>query len=76
MVCAKSGSQVVNRCLRKNIEILIEQLAALRTQDGEKLDLTLTTNGSLLAKKAIALKAAGLQRVTVSLDGLRRCCVS
>jgi GTP 3',8-cyclase len=56
--------------LRKNIEILIEQLAALRTQDGEKLDLTLTTNGSLLAKKAVALKAAGLQRVTVSLDGL------
>ena len=56
--------------LRKNIEVLIEQLAALRTQDGEKLDLTLTTNGSLLAKKAIALKTAGLQRVTISLDGL------
>jgi GTP 3',8-cyclase len=56
--------------LRKNIEILIAQLAALRTQDGEKLDLTLTTNGSLLAKKAVALKAAGLQRVTISLDGL------
>jgi GTP 3',8-cyclase len=56
--------------LRKNIEVLIEQLAALRTQDGNKLDLTLTTNGSLLAKKAMALKAAGLQRVTVSLDGL------
>lgn len=56
--------------LRKNIEVLIEQLAALRTQDGEKLDLTLTTNGSLLAKKAVALKTAGLQRVTISLDGL------
>jgi GTP 3',8-cyclase len=56
--------------LRKNLEVLIEQLAALRTSDGEKLDLTLTTNGSLLAKKAKALKAAGLQRVTVSLDGL------
>jgi GTP 3',8-cyclase len=56
--------------LRKNIEILIAQLAALRTQDGEKLDLTLTTNGSLLAKKAVALKTAGLQRVTISLDGL------
>jgi GTP 3',8-cyclase len=56
--------------LRKNLEVLIEQLAALRTQDGDKLDLTLTTNGSLLAKKAIALKTAGLQRVTVSLDGL------
>ena len=56
--------------LRKNIEILIEQLAALRTPEGDKLDLTLTTNGSLLAKKAKSLKAAGLQRVTVSLDGL------
>ncbi len=56
--------------LRKNIEVLIEQLAALRTLDGEPLDLTLTTNGSLLARKALALKAAGLQRVTVSLDGL------
>ncbi len=56
--------------LRKNLEVLIEQLAALRTQDGERLDLTLTTNGSLLAKKAMALKTAGLQRVTISLDGL------
>ena len=56
--------------LRKNIEILIRQLAALRTVDGEPLDITLTTNGSLLARKAAALKAAGLQRVTVSLDGL------
>ncbi|APW42396.1 GTP 3',8-cyclase MoaA [Rhodoferax saidenbachensis] len=56
--------------LRKNIEVLIEQLAALRTIEGKPLDLTLTTNGSLLARKARALKAAGLQRVTVSLDGL------
>ena len=56
--------------LRKNIEILIEQLAALQTPDGHPLDLTLTTNGSLLARKARALKDAGLQRVTVSLDGL------
>jgi cyclic pyranopterin phosphate synthase len=56
--------------LRKNIESLIEQLSALRTLEGQPLDLTLTTNGSLLARKARALKAAGLQRVTVSLDGL------
>ena len=56
--------------LRKNIEILIAQLAALRTPDGQALDLTLTTNGSLLARKAQSLKDAGLQRVTVSLDGL------
>ncbi|MBI2771061.1 MAG: GTP 3',8-cyclase MoaA [Burkholderiales bacterium] len=57
--------------LRKNIEVLIEQLAALRTVEGEPLDITLTTNGSLLARKAASLKAAGLQRVTVSLDGLQ-----
>ena len=56
--------------LRKNIEVLIEQLAGLRTPDGQPLDLTLTTNGSLLARKAQSLKDAGLQRVTVSLDGL------
>jgi cyclic pyranopterin phosphate synthase len=56
--------------LRKNIEVLIEQLAQLRTVDGRAPDLTLTTNGSLLARKAKSLKAAGLQRVTVSLDGL------
>ena len=45
-------------------------LAALRTPDGQPLDITLTTNGSLLARKARALKDAGLQRVTVSLDAL------
>ena len=56
--------------LRKNIEILIEKLAVLRTLDGVPLDLTLTTNGALLARKAQALKDAGLRRVTVSLDGL------
>ena len=56
--------------LRKNIEKLVEQLAALRTPEGQPLDLTLTTNGSLLARKAQALKDAGLTRVTVSLDSL------
>jgi GTP 3',8-cyclase len=56
--------------LRKHIEVLIEQLATLRTVEGKPLDITLTTNGSLLERKATALKAAGLQRVTVSLDGL------
>ncbi|GAB4397811.1 MAG: GTP 3',8-cyclase MoaA [Rhodoferax sp.] len=56
--------------LRKNLERLIEQLAALRTLDGRPLDLTLTTNGALLARKARALKDAGLQRITVSLDAL------
>ncbi|MEO8281152.1 MAG: GTP 3',8-cyclase MoaA [Ideonella sp.] len=56
--------------LRKNLEILIAMLAALTTVDGDSLDLTLTTNGSVLARKAQALKDAGLQRVTVSLDAL------
>ena len=56
--------------LRKNLEVLTAQLAALRTADGQAMDLTLTTNGSLLARKAQALKDAGLRRVTVSLDGL------
>jgi cyclic pyranopterin phosphate synthase len=56
--------------LRKNLERLVEQLSKLRTMDGSPLDLTLTTNGALLAKKAKALQAAGLHRVTVSLDGL------
>jgi len=56
--------------LRKNIEVLIEQLAQLKTTEGRDLDITLTTNGSLLAKKARSLKDAGLSRVTVSLDSL------
>src|SRR3989475_3983410 len=51
--------------LRRNLERLIEMLA-----DIPGLDLTLTTNGSVLSKKARALKAAGLNRVTVSLDSL------
>ena len=97
--------------LRRNIEALISQLAALRTRadkgealsmadgrgrslgkwvingiteeqseflpggaprtvDGNPPEITLTTNGPLLARKARALREAGLQRVTVSLDGL------
>jgi cyclic pyranopterin phosphate synthase len=56
--------------LRKNIEKLIAMLNALKTPEGRELDLTLTTNGSILAQKAQALKDAGLKRVTVSLDSL------
>ena len=56
--------------LRKNIEVLINMLVAIDTLDGEPLDITLTTNASLLKKKAQALKNAGLKRLTVSLDGL------
>ncbi|MCU6435408.1 GTP 3',8-cyclase MoaA [Undibacterium sp. Jales W-56] len=56
--------------LRKNIEKLIEMLSNLRTANGDNIDLTLTTNGSLLARKAQSLKDAGLSRVTVSLDSM------
>ena len=56
--------------LRKGLHVLIGMLADLRTPDGDRLDITLTTNGSVLARKAAALQAAGLQRITVSLDGL------
>ena len=51
--------------LRKHVENLIEQLAAI---DG--IELTLTTNGVLLPRMARKLKDAGLQRVTVSLDAI------
>ena len=51
--------------LRRNIERLVEMLARL----GD-IDLTLTTNGSLLGRKARSLRDAGLTRVTVSLDSL------
>jgi cyclic pyranopterin phosphate synthase len=53
--------------VRRDLEQLIAMLAPIPGLQ----DLTLTTNGSLLKKKAVALKAAGLQRITVSLDSLR-----
>jgi len=56
--------------LRKDLERLVAMLAALRTPEGRPLDLTLTTNGVLLARKARALADAGLRRVSVSLDAL------
>lgn len=51
--------------VRRNLDQLIAMLSAI---DG--LELTLTTNGSTLAKKAESLKKAGLKRITVSLDSL------
>src|SRR5690606_10168288 len=56
--------------LRKQIETLVGMLAGLRTPDGLPPELTLTTNGTLLARKARSLADAGLDRVTVSLDAL------
>lgn len=52
--------------LRKDVEALVERLAKIP----EIEDLTMTTNGSVLARKARALADAGLDRVTVSLDSL------
>jgi len=51
--------------LRKELERLVARLATI-----EGLDLTLTTNASLLARKAQSLRDAGLDRVNVSLDSL------
>jgi cyclic pyranopterin phosphate synthase len=52
--------------VRANLDRLVAMLAGIEGID----DLTLTTNASLLAKRALALRAAGLHRVTVSLDAL------
>jgi GTP 3',8-cyclase len=51
--------------VRRDLPLLIGMLAKI-----PDLDLTLTTNGSLLTRQATALKEAGLKRVTVSLDSL------
>lgn len=56
--------------VRRDLPDLIAMLAALRTPDGRPLDLTLTTNGAALKALAEPLAAAGLGRVTVSLDSL------
>jgi cyclic pyranopterin phosphate synthase len=56
--------------LRRDLDALVRMLAGLRTELAVPLDLAITTNGSLLKRKAAALAEAGLQRVTVSLDAL------
>jgi GTP 3',8-cyclase len=56
--------------VRRDLPALIGMLAALRRPDGGAIDLTLTTNGSALRALAGPLAAAGLRRVTVSLDSL------
>jgi cyclic pyranopterin phosphate synthase len=52
---------------RRDLDKLIAQLSALEAAP----ELCLTTNGSLLAEKAAALKAAGLRRINVSIDSLK-----
>src|ERR1035437_910998 len=56
--------------LRRGLVELVQELARLRTLSGELLDLALTTNGHLLDGLAAPLKAAGLHRVTVSMDAV------
>ena len=59
--------------VRRDLEQLVALLRALDASEalsGEPLDIALTTNGSLLAKLAAPLRAAGLNRITVSLDSL------
>jgi len=56
--------------LRKGLAELVRELSHLRTAHGEPLDLAITTNGHLLQEQAEALKAAGLSRITVSMDAV------
>jgi cyclic pyranopterin phosphate synthase len=56
--------------LRRGLIELIQELKQLRTLTGSRLDLALTTNGHLLKDMAQALKDAGLDRVTVSMDAV------
>ena len=56
--------------LRKDLHKLVAMLSPMKTRSGSELDIALTTNGSVLARKAQQLADAGLKRITVSLDGL------
>jgi cyclic pyranopterin phosphate synthase len=56
--------------LRKGVVDFVRELSNLRTTEGCKPDLAMTTNGHLLAEVAAPLKAAGLDRVTVSMDAV------
>src|SRR3954463_4060378 len=53
--------------VRRDLPVLISELARIRTPEGTPVDLTLTTNGSALRTLAAPLARAGLQRITVSL---------
>ena len=56
--------------LRKGVIDFVRELSALRTVQGDPLDLAITTNGHLLADMAQPLKDAGLNRITVSMDAV------
>src|SRR5438046_9257102 len=53
--------------LRRGVVDFVRELAKLRSDDGESLDIAMTTNGHLLADLAQQLKDAGLNRITVSM---------
>jgi cyclic pyranopterin phosphate synthase len=56
--------------LRHRLEHLIEKLALLKDCAGRRIEIAMTTNGTLLAPRARVLRDAGLSRLTVSLDAL------
>jgi cyclic pyranopterin phosphate synthase len=56
--------------LRRGLLDLVTELSALRTVNGARLDLALTTNGHLLEEMAEPLREAGLTRITVSMDAV------
>jgi cyclic pyranopterin phosphate synthase len=56
--------------LRRDVVELVRELHALRTVEGKAPELAITTNGHLLEELAGPLKAAGLSRVTVSMDAV------
>jgi GTP 3',8-cyclase len=56
--------------LRRGLVDMVRELSAMRTVEGEPLDIALTTNGHLLAELAQPLADAGLSRVTVSMDAV------
>jgi cyclic pyranopterin phosphate synthase len=58
--------------LRGPIVDFVRQLSELRTRDGSRLDLAITTNGHLLEDLAVPLHDAGLNRITVSMDAVDR----
>ena len=58
--------------LRRDLEEIVAAVAGLRTRRGAKPDIGLTTNGLGLDRRAVGLRAAGLDRVNVSIDTLDR----
>src|SRR5688572_31319118 len=56
--------------MRRDIETIIEKLVKFKSRGLQ--DLALTTNGYFLPERARGLKQAGLDRVTISLDSLKR----